>query len=112
MHTYNAKVLRVVDADTFDLLVDLGFNVTIKERFRLAVVDAPESWRPKTKAEGIHGELAKSVIETLLNDKDITVNTYKGDKYGRWLCDIIVDKVDVAEYLKENDLVKRASYSD
>jgi len=110
MYTYNAKVLRVVDADTFDLLVDVGFSITIKERFRLKGVDAPESWRPKSKAEGEHGELAKAVIETLLNDKKVSVTTYKGDKYGRWLCDILVDEIDVADHLRENDLVKRESY--
>jgi micrococcal nuclease len=55
MYEYKAEVLRVVDADTFDLLVDVGFSITLKERFRLNGVDAPESWRPKTKAEGEHG---------------------------------------------------------
>lgn len=112
MFKYTAKVLRVVDADTFDLLVDVGFSITLKERFRLAGVDAPESWRPKTKAEGEHGELAKVAVKKLLDNKKVTVKTYKGDKYGRWLCDVLVDGVDIADYLRENDLTKNESYED
>jgi micrococcal nuclease len=112
MYEYKAEVLRVVDADTFDLLVDVGFSITLKERFRLNGVDAPESWRPKTKAEGEHGELAKAAVEKLLNGKKVRIITYKGDKYGRWLCDVMVDETNVAAFLRANDLVKRESYED
>ncbi|GAG20500.1 unnamed protein product, partial [marine sediment metagenome] len=42
MYTYRAKLDRVVDGDTVDLFVDLGFNICIKDRFRLLGIDTPE----------------------------------------------------------------------
>ena len=43
MYRYNAKVTRVVDGDTVDAEIDLGFDITIKKRIRLAEINAPES---------------------------------------------------------------------
>ncbi len=42
MYTYNAKLVRVVDGDTVDLKIDLGFDIWINERVRLKDIDAPE----------------------------------------------------------------------
>ena len=111
MYEYKAEVLRVVDADTFDLLVDVGFSITLKERFRLNGVDAPETWRPKTQAEREHGEKANAAVEELMPvGKKVTIITYKEDKYKRYLCDIKVGETDVAEYLRSRDLLKKESY--
>ena len=113
MHEYEAQVLRIVDADTFDLLVDVGFSITLKERFRLRGVDAPETWRPDTKAEKEHGKEATAAVRELLDGvKKVTVKTYKGDKYGRWLCDILVGDIDVAGMLMAKGLTKRDHYED
>ena len=43
MYNYNAKCVRVVDGDTIDAMIDLGFGVHIKKRIRLAGINAPES---------------------------------------------------------------------
>ena len=44
MYEYKIKeLLKVVDGDTIDVLIDLGFNITIKQRVRLDGIDAPES---------------------------------------------------------------------
>ena len=112
MYTYKAEVIRVVDGDTYDLKIDLGFNITVNERFRLRGADAPETWRPSTDAEEDHGRQATAAITKLAaaHPNGITVNTYKGDKYGRWLCDLNIGGTDVASFLIENDLIKRDKY--
>ena len=68
MYKYKAYVINIVDGDTFDAVVDLGFTVSVEQRFRLKDVDTPETWRPKTETERIHGQKAKDfVIEKMLN---------------------------------------------
>jgi len=94
--TYPARLDRVVDGDTYDLYVDLGFHSTIKDRFRHAFVD---TWEMRGENR-ILGHLATDNVvgwfETALDmasDKEwpLTVTTYKNDaqgKYGRWLCEV------------------------
>lgn len=88
MYDYKATVVRVVDGDTIDLLVHLGFNVTIKERFRLAGIDTPErgasGWAGATKrlTELVAGGITR-------------ISTQKTDKYGRWLATLWVDDVNI-----------------
>lgn len=110
MYEYKAEVLRVVDADTFDMLIDVGFSITIKKRFRLAGVDAPETWRPTTEAEKVHGMEATAAIKVLIEGKKVLVTTYKEDKYRRYLCDILIGDTNVAKFLTEKGLLKRDSY--
>ena len=43
MYEYKAKLLRVIDGDTVDCVIDLGFNVRLKERVRLKGIDTPET---------------------------------------------------------------------
>lgn len=111
MYEYNAEVLRVVDADTFDLLVDVGFSITLKERFRLNGIDAPETWRPTTQAEKEHGMAATAAVKELIEGKKVKVITYKEDKYARYLCDITTrEGISLAGFLMVNNFVKRESY--
>lgn len=88
MFSYQAKLIEVIDGDTVDLLVDLGFGIHVKERFRLYGIDAPEM---PTEA----GKIAKAYLESLLGAAtgDLYVATIKmtkrpqekTDKYGRYL---------------------------
>ena len=85
--TFPATVTRVVDADTIDCTVDLGFHVGIKERFRLFGVNAPES-RTRDKAEKARGLAATAFVRDLIrqNDNAVTLDVSKGTgKFGRWL---------------------------
>lgn len=87
---YGAKVLKVIDGDTMDLMIDLGFNIHHKIRVRLYGVNTPES-RTKDLAEKAMGLKAKSFTEDWLNShKWVYVNTIpdKNDKYGRILARI------------------------
>ena len=88
MYTYQAKLIEVIDGDTVDLFIDLGFGVHIKERCRLYGIDAPEM---PTEA----GKAAKAYLESLLGAAtgELFVATRKmprkpkekTDKYGRYL---------------------------
>ena len=86
MYKYKAKIAKVVDGDTVDFYVDLGFNVSIKIRTRLLDVDTPERGHPDWAK-------ATSILTTLLNEqKDeegyVKIETKKTGKYGRWLVNI------------------------
>jgi len=81
---YNAKLERIVDGDTFDCCLDLGFDVKLhKQRVRLAGIDTPES-RTRDKAEKKLGLAAKERLKELCNGK-IKVKSLGKGKYGRIL---------------------------
>ena len=85
MYEYKAKVERVVDGDTADFTVDLGFHIFIKIRGRLIGVNTPErgceDW---DKATAMFKELLDSKGESLI----IKTKKDKTEKYGRWLIEI------------------------
>ena len=95
MYTYKAKVVKVVDGDTVDLDLDLGFGVVLKkQRARLWGINAPES-RTRDKEEKLKGLAAKTrLIEILLanNNEVFFVSTAKG-KYGRYLAVLYVQEI-------------------
>lgn len=113
MYNYKAFVTYVVDGDTFDATVDLGFTITTKQRFRLKDVDTPETWRPTTESERTHGQLAKDfVIDKLLN-KEITLTSIKAAVYNRYEAFVTLsDGSDLGQLLTENDLIKLDHYED
>lgn len=86
MYEYAIKeVVKVVDGDTIDVLIDLGFNLTKKERIRLAGIDTPES-RTRNLEEKKMGLEAKEYLQNKLdNCNDLRVKTEKDGKYGRML---------------------------
>lgn len=88
MYEYKAKVLKVIDGDTIECEVDLGFHIKITERFRLLYVNAPE-----TKGESKpKGEEAKQHLIERINGKEITIKTQKDDAFGRWLAIILLEE--------------------
>lgn len=92
MYEYKAKVDRVVDGDTVDFIVDLGFNVNIKIRTRLVGVDTPERGHEDwSKATQECNRLLKSIADKqllLAGESWVTIRTNKTGKYGRWLVEI------------------------
>lgn len=91
MNEYKAKVTRVVDGDTIDAEVDLGFNVFIKERFRLLGIDAPET-RTKDLIEKARGLKTKAFVEDIINSStEVVIKTNKAGKFGRWLAVVTLD---------------------
>lgn len=113
MYKYKAKIVRVVDGDTFDATVDLGFTVSVLQRFRVADIDTPESWRPKTESERIHGKEATAHATSLLEGKDVIIESTKAGKYGRYLAKVTLpDGEDYAQVMIKAGFQKRANYSD
>ncbi len=86
MYEYKIKeIVKVVDGDTVDVIIDLGFSLTKKERVRLAGIDAPES-RTTNLEEKELGMDAKEFLERRLADcPSLKVQTEKDGKYGRML---------------------------
>ena len=88
MYEYKAKLIKVVDGDTVDAMIDCGFSVFRKERIRLKGINAPES-RTRDKAEKKKGLAAKARLQELIKDgkNEFIVKTSldKKGKYGRLL---------------------------
>ena len=85
MYTYKIKeVIKVIDGDTLDVLIDLGFSISIKSRIRLAGINAPET-RTLDLNEKSKGLDAKSWLEEELKNQEIIIKTVKEEKYGRML---------------------------
>lgn len=84
VYIFAAQVERVVDADTVDVAIDLGFRVQFRTRLRIAGIDAPELHTPE-------GKEARAYVVSLLelHGLEVTVRTYKPDKYGRALADVM-----------------------
>tara|TARA_Y100000592_G_scaffold67596_1_gene105035 strand:- start:214 stop:624 length:411 start_codon:yes stop_codon:yes gene_type:complete len=87
MYEYKCKVVRVVDGDTVDVDIDLGFGVWMrKQRIRMYGIDTPES-RTSDKVEKKYGLAAKDFLVKWTNAGELTLRTFKDDrgKFGRIL---------------------------
>ena len=97
MYNYKAKLLRVVDGDTVDAEIDLGFKIFIKERIRLMGIDTPES-RTRNLAEKSWGKAASARLSELLAEADgkftLVTKMQKKGKFGRILGTIEVSTKD------------------
>tara|TARA_Y100001958_G_C21047918_1_gene415211 strand:- start:64 stop:423 length:360 start_codon:yes stop_codon:yes gene_type:complete len=98
MYEYRAKVRGVYDADTITVDIDLGFGIIYTgQKLRLLGIDAPEV-RGKERPEGLK---SRDALRAKILDKDIIIRTSKDKKgkYGRWLATIILDDVNLNEWL-------------
>ena len=100
MYKYNAKVTRVVDGDTVDALVDLGFDTWKKVRIRMMGLNAPES-RTRDLEEKKKGLAAKDRLKELLSSYTFILQSHGVGKYGRCLGELFVDEVNVNKKLIE-----------
>tara|TARA_R100000231_G_scaffold5691_5_gene8716 strand:- start:2 stop:427 length:426 start_codon:yes stop_codon:yes gene_type:complete len=102
MYEYGCTVTRVVDGDTIDVILDLGFSVLHKCRVRLYGIDTPES-RTRNKDEKARGKLAAKFLEDSINNgKQVILRSKLKDskgKYGRVLGEIIVDDININELM-------------
>lgn len=100
MYEYYTKIDKVVDGDTVDVFIDLGFSVWHKERIRLAGVDTAEKNTPLGKA-------LKAYMKDLLEGKMVRLQVTKPDKYGRYLGKIfLTGEQSVNDQLIKNNLAK------
>lgn len=98
MYIYKAKLLRVVDGDTVDAMIDLGFGVWKKVRIRFYGLDAWES-RTRDLEEKKKGLAAKSRVASLLTDGEFTLKSHGVGKYGRCLGELFVNEQNINDIL-------------
>jgi len=109
MYEYKCKITRVIDGDTVDVDIDLGFGIVLTdERVRIVGIDTPES-RTRDKVEDLFGEAAKARVKQLLGSDDCAIlkteinkngEDMKG-KFGRILGDFIINDRRLTEILIE-----------
>jgi len=90
MSTYDyriTEVVRVVDGDTVDLRIDLGFHMSAALRFRLYGIDTPEKGTPDwDKAT----QFTANWLSAASNLTTLRARTYKSDSFGRWLAVVYI----------------------
>lgn len=109
MYEYVCSLARLVDGDTAYLIVDLGFNIRMKECFRLFGIDTPEVRGVEKEA----GKAATAHLQKLIDDGlaaggKLIARTRKDKKgkYGRWICTLLILNPDGSELDLNNQLVK------
>jgi len=107
MYEYGCTVTRVVDGDTVDVILDLGFSIFHKCRVRLYGIDTPES-RTRNKDEKVRGKLAAKYLEDAINNGTKVVLRSKlkdsKGKYGRVLGEVVIDDININVSMIENYL--------
>ena len=115
MYEYNAKCVRIVDGDTIDAEIDLGFDVKVKKRIRLAGINAPES-RTRNKVEKKLGLAAKERLKDILEGAAnvFELQSKEVGKYGRVLGTLHINKLSGKETLTQvcvNDLLVKEGHA-
>ena len=116
MYEYSAKLVRVVDADTLELDIDLGFHTTRREKVRVlyaegSTFDAPETTLrgDTTEEEKARGIAAKEYAVTVLSGLNLRIRTIydRRGKYGRFLASVTLpDGSDYARVMEEAGHIK------
>ena len=116
MYKYKAKVDRVVDGDTFDIVIDLGFKITTHQRIRLQGINTPETYNVKKGSEEYEkGMAAKNfAIQRIeANNFEASIETEKDTgKFGRyiatvWLAD---NEISLNDELVQKGFAEVANY--
>lgn len=92
-----AKVAYIVDGDTFDAFVDLGYGIWTKQRFRMLEINTPE------RGQTNYAE-AKQYLSDRIMGKEVYIESVKSDSFGRYLGMVYIDGVKVNLELIENGL--------
>lgn len=103
MYEYKIKeIVKVYDADTITVEMELGFQVSITQTFRLWGINAPEMKGESREAGTIARDWLRNTLYTAFEtDKPIIIKTRKDttEKYGRYLAEIFIDGVNINEQL-------------
>lgn len=106
-YVYKAHVDRVIDGDTFDVTVDLGFQITTYQRLRLVDIDTPEIKGPE-RAEGLK---VKEYVKELLEGKDVTIQSFKLGDFGRYTAEVFLEGDEkLSEHLLAKGMAVKSDY--
>ena len=90
MFEYNFKLVKVVDGDTVDVDIDLGFGMTYKkQRVRMMGIDTPES-RTRDLEEKFYGKASKANLVKILDGQDVELVSHDKGKFGRILGELFI----------------------
>lgn len=90
MYTYSVKVTRIVDGDTVDVDIDLGFGMSYrKQRVRMMGIDTPES-RTRNLEEKFYGKASKAHLVEKLKDQKVKLVSHDKGKFGRILGELFI----------------------
>lgn len=108
MYKYKVNVTKVVDGDTIDVDIDLGFGMCYKkQRVRLMGIDTPES-RTRDLEEKFYGLLSKEFLKNCLKGKTVFLISHDKGKFGRILGELFIEGNDLSvnqQMIKENHAV-------
>ena len=107
MYEYRAKLIKIIDGDTIDVKIDLGFGISLKKRVRLFGINAPET-RSKDLDEKRAGLASKRRLEAVLEASDgkFILKSKGVGKFGRCLGEILVDNVNINQLLIKEGLAE------
>ena len=115
LYQYKAKLLRVVDGDTVDALIDCGFSTFKKERIRLYGINTPEC-RTRDKEEKVRGLAAKARLKELLkegkNQFIVETTIDKKGKYGRLLGSLYKNEEAAENLYSYNDILVEEGHAE
>ena len=119
-YQYAAEIKRILDGDTFDMIVDLGFKTYQEIRVRLHDFDCAEITRPSCPAELEHGTKAKKLVEkTIPVGTRVVITTAKMAAYNRWEAQVYYTKgtgkkaeqFNLRDTLVKANMAKKPSYA-
>ena len=108
MYEYKAKLIKIIDGDTIDAEIDLGFKISIRKRIRFLGINAPET-RTRDLDEKQAGLKVKSRLETLFDASEgvFTLKSHGVGKFGRVLGEIFIENTNINELLLNEGLASK-----
>ena len=103
MYTYKATIINIVDGDTVDAIIDMGFKIHTTQRLRLNRIDTEEMHDANLEKRKLAIEAKEYLRNTLLN-KEVIIETRKSDSFGRWLAEIVCEDININNVLLEKNL--------
>jgi micrococcal nuclease len=103
MYTYKATIINVIDGDTVDAIIDMGFKIHTTQRLRLNRIDTEEMHDTNLEKRKLAIEAKEYLRNTLLN-KEVIIETRKSDSFGRWLAEIVCEDININNVLLEKNL--------
>lgn len=115
MYQYKASVLRILDGDTIEVEIDLGFNIKVSKKIRIIAENHPyfdttETWRPKSEAEREHGLQATERATELMLGKTVILDSVKTGKFNYVAKIKLENNVDYGDLMINEGFLKRDEY--